>query len=147
MRTARHQQCKEEIALSTDRKTRPPDCFLHLAAQQRQNICSRRLFHQSAVAERSAELLTDFAFTTDESIQGALSLCRDPSANADAEDLVAPERAQVFHLISKRRLSSERYSRLRLLAGETPTENRNFTILRGEVPRQRPQNIPSFSRI
>ena len=65
---------KKEIALSTDREARPPDCFLHLAAQERQNICSRRLFHQSAVAERSAELVTDFAFTTDESIQGALSV-------------------------------------------------------------------------
>jgi hypothetical protein len=73
-RTARHQQCKKEIALSTDRKARPPDCFLHLAAQQRQNTCGRRLFHQSAVAERSAELVTDFAFTTDESIQGSLSV-------------------------------------------------------------------------
>ena len=67
-------QCKKAIALSADRKARPADCFLHLAAQQRQNICSGRLFHQSAVAERSAELLTDFAFTTDESIQGALSV-------------------------------------------------------------------------
>ena len=74
MRTTRHQQFKKEIALSTDRKAGPPDCFLHLAAQQRQNICGRRLFHQSAVAERSAELVTDFAFTTDESSQGALSV-------------------------------------------------------------------------
>lgn len=73
-RTPRHQQYKKEIALSADRKARPPDCFLHLAAQQRQNVCSRRLFHQSAGAERSAELVTDFAFTTDESIQGG-SLC------------------------------------------------------------------------
>src|SRR5262245_35464356 len=65
---------KKESALSTDRKARPRDCFLHLAARQRQNICSRRLFHQSALAERSAELVTDFAFTTDESIQGVLSV-------------------------------------------------------------------------
>ena len=95
MRTAQHQQCEKEIALSTDRKARPADCFLHLAVQQRQNICSRRLSHHSAVAERSTELVTDFDLTTDENIQEALSLCRDPSANA--EDLVAPERAQAVH--------------------------------------------------
>ena len=62
---SRHQQCKKEIALSADRKARLPDCFLRLAAQQRQNICSRRLFQQSAVVERSAELVTNIAFTTE----------------------------------------------------------------------------------
>lgn len=73
MRTA-SSAMEEEIAISPDRKARPRDCFLHLAARQRQNICSRRLFHQSALAERSAELVADFAFTTDESIQGVLSV-------------------------------------------------------------------------
>ncbi len=73
MRTA-SSAMQEKIVLSPDRKARPRDCFLHLAARQRQNICSRRLFHQSALAERSAELVIDFAFTTDESIQGVLSV-------------------------------------------------------------------------
>jgi len=73
MRTA-SSAMQEKIALSPDRKARPRDCFLHLAARQRQNVCSRRLFHQSTLAERSAELVTDFAFTTYESIQRALSV-------------------------------------------------------------------------
>ena len=44
----------------------------------------------------------DVAFTTDESIQG-LSVCRDPRANAGAEDLIAPERTQAFHFFLRAR--------------------------------------------
>ena len=63
-------------------------------------------------------------------VSRGFSLCRDPSANAGAEDLVALESAQAFHFFLKGTLSSERYSRLRLLASE---RQRRIVILRSFV--------------
>jgi hypothetical protein len=57
MRTARRQQRKKEIALTTDRKARPPDGFLHLPAQlaperaQAFHFFLRERFHRSVTVD------------------------------------------------------------------------------------------------